>query len=97
MGDRKKELVARNAEEVAADLETKEITAKTRPLWPHPTIDVDEQDVREDEMPTPLAQHLQVEIEALQDVVENEDAACKEHKDHHFMKAKVKEELDGFF
>jgi hypothetical protein len=94
---RKKEPAARNAE-VAADSETKEIMAKTRPLWPQPKIDVDKQDVRaEDEGTTSVAQTLQVEIEALQDVVECEDTTYEEYEDHHFLTVEVKEELDEFF
>jgi hypothetical protein len=84
--ERAKSVSPDRSAEVAADLETKSITAKTRPLWPHPTTCIDKQDVSKDEVTTPVAQNLQAEIETLQDVVE-----------HHFLTAEVKEELHDFF
>jgi 2-hydroxychromene-2-carboxylate isomerase len=83
---RKKARGAKNAEATA----TKEMAKMA--TEPHQTIDVDEQNVREEEVTTAVAQHLQVEREALQDVIE-----CKDTKENYFLTAEVKQELGDFF
>jgi hypothetical protein len=88
---RKKERGAKNAEAAA----TKEMAKMA--TEPHQTIDVDMQDVREEEVTSAVAQHLQAEREAKQDVIECEDTACEECEENYFLTAEVKQELGDFF
>jgi hypothetical protein len=69
--------------------------ADLRPIWPDQTLDDDKHDVRDDEVMTTTAQHMQVGLH--QDTIECEDTIDKDDEDDHFITVKVKKELGHFF